>query len=1255
MPRDLTEQSAYQEHPARAHQIAQAAGAGAAQPIGRVDTVTGGVTAQHVDGSVATLAQGDPVYQKDLISTQAGAKVALVFADKTTFALGESGQLRLDELVYNPAGHSGTMAVSMLKGAFAFVSGDIAGTQADAMTVRTPVGTIGIRGTAVAGTIDPNGHGSRIAAVRDPSGAPSTIVFTNAGGTQVITENNMLVVLTFFTAPGVPTPITPGALGEAGDLSFTVSTIASTVNPGGSESGGPAGGAGAPPQGPGTPGGTTETTIHVTLAEQPVGTGGGGAGGLFSFNFDVTITAVDTTLPLPPPPPPHPPPSDETPTSTGGFVGTLGVDNFIGHPAPVVNFFDFTHVPNSLQSGDHVVGGGGADTLSAEFNAPFTINSSLVVTDVPNIDLKLDNAPGNIDALGITSGAAGTTTITASGSGALTITDLRVDFDGHAMASPMSISAAPQSEGAGITIEPGQGSNTLTGAGFNYGDVLSYAHAAGPLVLDYAAGTAVHGGVTDTIAGFDGFIGTPFNDNIDVSSIGGGSLISITVEGGAGNNTMTGSFSNTDFVSYAHSPSGVTVDFSVGVTSDNGYGGTDVFSGFVGAIGSAHDDLFITTDSTVSIIGGGGQDTVEFNGTASNDITLNGIDQVSFVNPNATTTDVVMIAAPNGFVVNLGNGDDSINVTIDDALSGPGISGAVAVGTGDDTVSLIGSSDVLTAVVNGQFGADSLAIGGSSDVMVVAAVDDLIHLSASGSGDTFQFVGGDDGFVVPGSSESFTIGLSTGNPYDDYFTVSGGNDTIALNATDDFFELEATGAGDTYNLTGTGNTAFVFNNFETFTIGASPGSSDTIYLYGGDDTIALAGTDDSFTIAQTGDDDMVNIVGSHQTVTINGADDVTVLLSGSADVITLNGADTVSVGGNGDAITFGGGIDSGDVTMTGSGSTLSVTVENTITHFSFSVAGGSDVLTINDNGSNSDDTITLSGGGDVLTINDDAGFSDDTITATGSADTISVATGDDDIIVVNATGSADSIAVTGYDDTISVTGSGDSFNFNLTGIYDFVTVTGGGNAIALTGSDDTLGLTVAGGSGDAVTVLGNDDELSITVDDTLTALNFGSATDTVDGSFNCATVDDNVALNLAVYGHDDSISLTSATADDTIAVSGSHDTINGGGGDDSVAVSGAHDFVSLSGAGQEQISVSGNFDTVDFGTGGSSVTVTGSHDYINDAMALPGDDTVTVSIGGFDTVMLGNGDDTVTLNSGHDNVSLGFGCDAVNVSGGAES
>src|SRR5579871_741133 len=84
-------------------QLAQAAGAGHLQPIGRVDVINGSVTATHVDGTKAVLAKGDPVFMRDVLESHANGTVGLILDDNTTFALGEGGRMRLDELVYNPA------------------------------------------------------------------------------------------------------------------------------------------------------------------------------------------------------------------------------------------------------------------------------------------------------------------------------------------------------------------------------------------------------------------------------------------------------------------------------------------------------------------------------------------------------------------------------------------------------------------------------------------------------------------------------------------------------------------------------------------------------------------------------------------------------------------------------------------------------------------------------------------------------------------------------------------------------------------------------------------------------------------------------------------------------------------------------------------------------------------------------------------------------------------------------------------------
>lgn len=130
---------------------AQAGGGGTAAPIGQVQTAEGVVTVTRVDGSTGQLSAGAPVFQGDIVETGPGGAVGLVFNDQSSFALGESGRMVLDEFVYDPATGDGNSTTSVVKGVFTFISGSVADSQADAMVVKTPVFTVGIRGTEGAG------------------------------------------------------------------------------------------------------------------------------------------------------------------------------------------------------------------------------------------------------------------------------------------------------------------------------------------------------------------------------------------------------------------------------------------------------------------------------------------------------------------------------------------------------------------------------------------------------------------------------------------------------------------------------------------------------------------------------------------------------------------------------------------------------------------------------------------------------------------------------------------------------------------------------------------------------------------------------------------------------------------------------------------------------------------------------------------------------------------------------------------------
>ena len=176
-----------------------------AQPIGAIETLQGTVTAIRADGSRFTLQQGDQVYQGDVIETGGEGGIGMTFADGTTFSLGEEGRMVLDELIYDPETDEGTSAFSVIQGAFSFVSGAIAKSGSDAMTVRTPVATIGVRGTMVVGTAAQEGEESSVTLLQEEGGITGEIVVTNQAGSQVLNVAfQTTTVNSFFSAPTEP-------------------------------------------------------------------------------------------------------------------------------------------------------------------------------------------------------------------------------------------------------------------------------------------------------------------------------------------------------------------------------------------------------------------------------------------------------------------------------------------------------------------------------------------------------------------------------------------------------------------------------------------------------------------------------------------------------------------------------------------------------------------------------------------------------------------------------------------------------------------------------------------------------------------------------------------------------------------------------------------------------------------------------------------------------------------------------------------
>jgi len=175
---------------------------------------------------------GDPVFLGDTIETGPDSGLQIMLMDETIFTIGPDAALIIDEFVYDPETSAGKVTASVLKGAFRFVSGRVAKDEPRNMNVKTPVGTIGIRGTSAAGRIipanpnDPNSEVSADIVLLGPgvdnnaNERAGRIIVTNADTSVEISRSGFGTNIAGIDAPPtIPVRFDPGVVsGLTGDL-----------------------------------------------------------------------------------------------------------------------------------------------------------------------------------------------------------------------------------------------------------------------------------------------------------------------------------------------------------------------------------------------------------------------------------------------------------------------------------------------------------------------------------------------------------------------------------------------------------------------------------------------------------------------------------------------------------------------------------------------------------------------------------------------------------------------------------------------------------------------------------------------------------------------------------------------------------------------------------------------------------------------------------------------------------------------------
>ena len=133
--------------------LVMTAGGGQAAPdVGITAAVNRDAQGRIGSAAPRVITLGQAIIFNERITTNASGLVQILLVDGTTFTIGPGSELTIDEFVYDPNSGDARVVATITKGAFRFIGGQSSRRPGGA-TVRTPAGTIGIRGAMVEGQV----------------------------------------------------------------------------------------------------------------------------------------------------------------------------------------------------------------------------------------------------------------------------------------------------------------------------------------------------------------------------------------------------------------------------------------------------------------------------------------------------------------------------------------------------------------------------------------------------------------------------------------------------------------------------------------------------------------------------------------------------------------------------------------------------------------------------------------------------------------------------------------------------------------------------------------------------------------------------------------------------------------------------------------------------------------------------------------------------------------------------------------------
>ena len=205
----------------------------AANVVGSITNLSGMLVARKDDGTTRILSQKSEVLVGDTLVTAEGSYARLKFTEGGEVTLRPNSQFEIREYFFETASpERDNIVLGLIKGGLRVITGAIAKRDRSKFQLRTPSGTIGIRGT-VFGPLQCNND---CANIKDASGGipanglhvdvgQGEISVTNKGGTRnyaagvfgyVRDINTPPVVVPAATAPKLPVPPQRFETGRAG-------------------------------------------------------------------------------------------------------------------------------------------------------------------------------------------------------------------------------------------------------------------------------------------------------------------------------------------------------------------------------------------------------------------------------------------------------------------------------------------------------------------------------------------------------------------------------------------------------------------------------------------------------------------------------------------------------------------------------------------------------------------------------------------------------------------------------------------------------------------------------------------------------------------------------------------------------------------------------------------------------------------------------------------------------------------------------